>query len=132
LARLSADTLLRTATMATLGGALLVWWDPGMGLGLLGLVGLGFALAPIYPTLIVETPRRLGQSDAPSVIGLQVGAAYLGTAAVPGFTGLLATRAGLEVIGPCLAATAAALLLLYELARRRAAASNRAPAFPAT
>jgi len=117
--RLAADTLLRIGTLGALAGTLLVWWDPGMGAGLLGLAVLGFALAPIFPTLIAETPAHLGPSHATSAIGLQVAGAYLGTAAIPGLTGLLATRAGLGLIGPCLVVTAGMLLVLQEIARRR-------------
>lgn len=125
--RLAGDTLLRVGTVGALVGSLLVWWDPGTSSGLLGLAGLGFALAPIYPTLIAETPRRLGQIHATSAIGFQVAAAYLGTAAIPGLTGVLASHAGLAAIGPCLFGTAAGLLLLQEAARRPPAPDRREP-----
>lgn len=115
--RLAPERLLRLGTCGALFGTSLIWWDPGMGSGLLGLAVVGFALAPIYPTMIAQTPVRLGSSHATSAIGFQVAAAYLGTAAIPGFTGLLATHAGLLVIGPCLVGTATILLLLQEIAR---------------
>ena len=123
--RLAANALLRIGTIGALGGALLIWWDPGFGAGPVGLAALGFALAPIFPTLIAETPARLGPPHATSAIGFQVAGAYLGVAAIPGFTGLLATYAGLEVIGPCLVATATVLLLLQEIARRLHAGTSR-------
>jgi len=115
--RLAANALLRIGMLGALAGALLIWWDPGMGAGPAGLAALGFALAPIFPTLIAETPARLGRAHATSAIGFQVAGAYLGVAAIPGLTGLLATYVGLEVIGPCLVATAVVLLLLQETAR---------------
>jgi len=115
--RLPGDALVRLGSIGALIGALLIWWDPGMGAGFLGLAALGFALAPIYPTLIAETPKRLGPSHATSAIGFQVAAAYLGTAAIPGLTGLLASQAGLTVIGPCLFGTALVLFLLQEITR---------------
>lgn len=89
-----------------------------MGTGAVSLAALGFALAPIYPTLIAETPRRLGSPPAATVIGFQVAAAYLGTAMIPGLVGLLATGAGLAVTAPCLFATAVVLLLLLEVVTR--------------
>jgi hypothetical protein len=46
-----------------------------------------------------------------------VAGAYLGVAAIPSLTGVLATYAGLHVIGPSLVATAAVRLLLQEIAR---------------
>lgn len=126
--RLAGEALLRMGTIGALGGAVLIWWDPGKGTGLLGLAALGFSLAPIYPTLIAETPRWLGPSHATSAIGFQVAAAYLGTAAIPGMIGVLATHAGLALIGPSLVATATGLLLLREVASsRRAAAPPAGP-----
>ena len=113
--RLSADALLRAGAIGALGGTLMIWWNPVPGSGVLGLAVLGLALAPIYPTLVAETPGRLGPSHAASAIGFQVAAAYLGTAAIPGLTGLLAGRAGLGVVGPCLVVVAAALVLLHEV-----------------
>ncbi len=116
--RLSGDVMLRLATTGGVFATLLIWWDPGTSLGFFGLAALGFALAPIYPTLIAETPARLGPSHATSAIGFQVAAAYLGTAAIPGLIGVLAGHAGLAVIGPCLFGTAVVLLLLQEASRR--------------
>jgi fucose permease len=130
--RLAANALLRIGTLGALVGTLLIWWDPGMGAGLLGLAALGFALAPIYPTLIAETPVRLGPSHATSAVGFQVAGAYFGTAAIPGLTGLLATHAGLGVIGPCLVGNAAVLLLLQEVARRRRTNAPEAAGPPLT
>jgi len=89
--RVAAETLLRAATLGAVASTLLVWRDPGMGLGLVALAALGCCLAPIYPLLIAETPRRVGRPHAASAIGFQVAAAYLGTAAIPGAAGLLAT-----------------------------------------
>ncbi len=116
--RIDGAAQLRIGTIGALAGALLVWWNPATGVGFLGLALLGLALAPIFPTLIAQTPSRVGPTHAASAIGFQVAAAYLGTAAVPGLTGVLASRGGLTVIGPCLVATALVLLLLQELAGR--------------
>lgn len=116
--RIAADRLLRIAAVGAVVATLIIWCDPGMGLGAASLAALGFALAPIYPTLIAETPRRLGALHAAAAIGFQVAAAYLGTAMIPGLVGLLATRAGLAVIAPCLFATAMVLLLLQEVVTR--------------
>jgi fucose permease len=126
--RVAAGAMLRTATLGAVASTLLLWRDPGMGLGLLALAGLGCCLAPIYPLLIAETPRRVGTAHAASAIGFQVAAAYLGTAAIPGVAGLLATARGIGVVAPCLFSAALLLLLLHELARPGAPAP--APARP--
>ncbi len=118
--RVAPATVIRGAAAGAVVSTLLLWRDGSAALGFMPLALLGCCLAPIYPLLIAETPRRVGASHAPSIIGFQVAAAYLGTAAVPGVTGILATIEGLAVVAPCLFATAAALLLLQEVAHRRA------------
>ncbi len=120
--RVSPRVLLRAAlALAPVGGAL-VWAAHGGALAVLGLVVLGAALAPVYPLLIADTPRRVGERYAAHAIGFQVSAAYLGVAAIPGAVGLAATWHGLEVVGPALLVVALAVLALHEgmlLARSR-------------
>ncbi len=67
----------------------------GLALGL-----LGFALAPIFPLMVLETPRRVGPTRANDVIGYQMGATTLGVMVLAGGGGLLAGAVGVAVIGP--------------------------------
>ena len=122
-----AELLLRVAMLAAPITAALIWSGPTPIVDFVGLVGLGFALAPIYPLLISATPRRVGAEHAANAIGFQVAAAYVGTAAIPGLIGIVANRAGLEVIGPFLLATATVLLVLQELALHHASRLRSAP-----
>jgi fucose permease len=125
--RCSNERLLRWSMAGAPLAAAAVWLG-GDGLtSMLGLAALGFLLAPIYPLLIAETPGRLGAQHAPQAIGLQVSAAYLGTAALPGSAGVAARALGLESIGPFLCATAVALLLLHEVALRWGPPPHPAP-----
>jgi fucose permease len=110
------STLLRLATLGAPLATLPVWSGAGSVTSFMGLTGMGFCLAPVYPLLISETPKRLGPSSASVAIGFQVAAAYLGTTALPSLVGLLASRNGLKVIGPFLLAAATILLLLQEIA----------------
>jgi predicted MFS family arabinose efflux permease len=75
---------------------------------------LSFSLAAIYPGLMAETPRRVGEGRAAHAVGFQVSAATLGFALLPGAAGLVGERLGLEAIGPLLAGFALVLLLLHE------------------
>lgn len=77
------------------------------------LMGLSFSI--IFPTLLSDTPRRVGRQHAATVIGLQAAAGSVGSAVVPGLAGVLAARLGLEVLGPFLLATAFLLLVINEL-----------------
>ena len=118
--RVSAERLLRVAMLSAPVPAALIWWGPAPIVGLLGFVGLGFALAPVYPLLISATPPRVGAAHVANAIGFQVAAAYFGAAVIPGLIGIVAHRAGLEVIGASLFGTAVILLLLHEVTLRHA------------
>ena len=97
---------------------------PGLPLPGAALPLLSFSLASIYPGLMSETPRRVGDRLAPHAVGFQVSAATAGVAAVPALAGVLGEWWGLEAIGFVLVACALAMLLLHErlvaLADRRA------------
>jgi fucose permease len=111
--RAGPDRLLRGAMVTALAGAVL-FASTGGPLGRLGLVLLGASLAPIFPTLMSRTPDRVGHHLAPHSVGFQVGAATLGSAAVPALFGLLAAAAGIRTIGAAVAAVALILLVLHE------------------
>ena len=116
--RVPPRSLLRAAlAVAPVGGAL-VWSADGATRAVLGLVVLGAALAPVYPLLTADTPRRLGARYASHAIGFQVSAAYLGAAVIPGAVGVAATWRGLDVVGPSLVAVGLAVFALYEAASR--------------
>jgi len=129
--RWSAVTLLRIGTLGAPIAALAIWLAPRWGLDHAGLLLLGGALAPIYPLLIAGTSDRLGVRFATHAIGFQVAAAYLGTAFLPGATGVLARRHGLEVIGPVLLGASLILLALHETALRRGKRARYRGAAPA-
>jgi len=54
------------------------------------LIGLG--LAPIFPALLHETPRRFGKQVSQTIIGYQMAAAYVGSALAPPMVGLILNR----------------------------------------
>lgn len=74
---------------------------------------ISFSLAPIYPGLMAETPRRVGAA-ALHAVGFQVSAATLGIAAVPAAAGAIATELGLPAIPPLVVVCSALLWLLHE------------------
>jgi fucose permease len=124
--RVGIVTLLRVAMLGSVCGAALIWWNPtDIRAGFLGLALLGFALAPIFPLSISNTPRQIGARHAPNAIGFQVAAASLGIAVWPGLGGVLAERLGLEIVGPFLLVLAVIMFVLYEAFVRRGARRSR-------
>lgn len=123
--RVRIDLLIRGCLLVALAGIVLIAFSPSSALNAIGLVLAGLGLAPIFPCLMTQTPRRLGQAAAFHAIGFQVSAAMIGAAALPGAAGLLAQHRGLEVI-PLSAAGLAALLLLLHTAVTRMPAGDAA------
>lgn len=59
---------------------------------LIGLVLIGLGCAPIYPSIIHETPRSFGVENSQSIIGIQMASAYTGSTLMPPVFGFLAER----------------------------------------
>ncbi|KFE61035.1 MFS transporter [Hyalangium minutum] len=121
--RVGQARMLRFATVGALVSAV-IFAIPGTSWGVVALPLLSFSLASIYPGLMAETPRRMGEQLAPHAVGFQVSAATLGVAVLPSLAGILSERFGLEVIGPLIACCALMLLVLHE---RLIALADRAP-----
>jgi fucose permease len=123
---------LRLCLIGSILGALLFWLEPTRALSLVGLMLIGFSLAPIFASLISLTPARVGLEHANSAIGFQFASAGLGGAVLTALVGILASSVGLEVIGLAIVVLAVILLALYEgfirMSRRRPAASGGKPA----
>ena len=126
--RIGTVRLLRAGTAGAVAGAAIAAL-PGAPLAVaaLGLTTLGLSIAPIYPALMGETPRRIGRDVAMHAVGFQISASTLGVAALPALAGLLGDRLGLQAIPLLVLASALAFLALHEtmvaVADRRGVAS---------
>lgn len=112
--RMDTNRLLRINLLAVAAGTALIWLNLTHWLTFAGLAVVGFALAPIFPLLVLETPRRISARFANSAIGFQVGAAGIGLSVFPGLTGIFAERFGIESIGSSLLLWAVLLFGLHE------------------
>ena len=115
--RLGPGRVLTASVWAALAAAL-VFAIPGTPLWLvvLALGALGFALAPIYPLAMHDTPRRFGSAGA-RLVGRQVAAAAVGIATLPWLIGAVAEHVGLVWLPAQLLVLALAVIVL-ERARR--------------
>jgi hypothetical protein len=64
----------------------------------IGLAMMGFFLAPVFPLLIGETPRRIGTHRANHLIGFQIAAANIGAVTLVAAVGGAVEGVGLEVV----------------------------------
>ena len=96
--RLGDETLIRICFLSSVAGALLLFLNPSDSLSFIGLLGIGFGLAAIFPILISQTTERVGPQHAANAIGFQVGCAGLGGAVLSGLGGIVAEHGGPESI----------------------------------
>lgn len=61
------------------------------------LVLIGFGYAPIYPSMMHETPKRFGKTASQTVMGLQIAFAYMGTTFMPPLLGFVASKTNIVV-----------------------------------
>jgi fucose permease len=114
IARVGTVRLVRLGTVFALVGAVLFaapFFAPLV--NAFGLALVGAALAPIYPGLMSETPRRTAAAAAHAV-GFQVSAATAGMVALPALGGWLADRAGLDATAALIVFCALGVLALNE------------------
>lgn len=71
-------------------------WYAAMG----GIFVFGLGCAPIFPSMLHETPRRFGTEASQSVVGIQMACAYTGGMIMPPIAGLIAQYVGMWVY-PC-------------------------------
>lgn len=116
--------VLAGAFPAILAGACLFAMNISWELNLAGVLLLGLANAPIFPSLISLTPENTGKEHTSTAIGLQISMAMLGGALLPGIAGFVSDRFGLEIIPIVFAVAATLLAIFYTAGTRRRSSSG--------
>jgi MFS family permease len=117
-ATLGRAAVLRTGMALAPLAAALVAWGPAWPVTYAATALLGFAFAPIFPTLIAVTPDRVGRKFAAHAVGFQIAAAAAGIATFPGVIASVARQTGLEIVCTYLIAATLAIFALHELVMR--------------
>lgn len=88
---MSNKMLIRTGEITILiGGLFLLLPLPDI-FSLLSFVLIGLGCAPIFPSMLHETPARFGDEDAQNIMGFQMAVAYMGTSLLPPLFGAIAS-----------------------------------------
>ena len=90
-----------------------------------GLVTVGLGCAPIYPSIIHETPLNFGRGLSMALTGVQMAAAYIGNVLFPPLFGLLAQYISISLY-PWYLLAALALMAVMSAALHRKTAAKRA------
>jgi len=89
------------ALLSTLGAAALLLPLPH-GLLKLAFVFIGMGFAPIFPSMIHETPVRFGKENSQYIIGYQMASAYIGIGFLPPLMGVAARQTSMAIFPPFL------------------------------
>ena len=111
--KVNDQNMIRLGQALIAAGTVLILLPAGQGTLFAGLITVGLGCAPIYPSIIHETPLNFGREVSMSMTGLQMATAYVGTCLVPPLFGLLA-----QYVTPALYpwALAAILVLMFAMA----------------
>lgn len=92
--RFTNRQMIRLGQVLALIGSL-VFLIPAMEAMLIGLILIGLGLAPIYPSMLHETPIRFGTDRAKRLMGFQMAFAYTGSTFVPPLFGLIVSQSSI-------------------------------------
>lgn len=109
-----------------LAGLVLIFLPAGNTLLFAGLIIVGLGCAPIYPSIIHETPANFGRNLSMSMTGVQMAAAYVGTTLLPPFFGLLAQHITMGLFPWYLLVALVIMTVSSEIMHRKTAAHREA------
>ncbi|MGL1893978.1 MAG: MFS transporter [Spirochaetaceae bacterium] len=87
--KLNNRQLIFYGTIISLVGVLLLLLNLPNQITGAALVLIGIGLAPIFPSMLHETPKRFGKKLSQKIIGYQMAFAYMGSAIVPVLLGIM-------------------------------------------
>jgi fucose permease len=104
---------------AIIGGGIIVLVLPfGNSTLLPGLFMIGFGCAPIYPSLLHETPKNFGEEYSQAIMGIQMASAYIGTTLMPPTFGWLASHLGFNIFPIFIGIVLAIKIIMIETLNR--------------
>lgn len=92
--RFTNRQMIRLGQILALIGSL-IFLIPSTDAMLIGLICIGLGLAPIYPSMLHETPKRFGPVRAKRLMGFQMVFAYTGSTFLPPLFGLIVSQTSL-------------------------------------
>ena len=119
--KISDQNMIRLGQALIAAGVVLVLAPLGQGTLFAGLITVGLGCAPIYPSIIHETPVNFGRDVSMSMTGLQMATAYVGSCLMPPLFGLLAQYVTPTLYPWFLAVILALMFVMAESLHRRTA-----------
>lgn len=95
--KLSDKAMIRLGQGFAASGILLLLLPLGSVVMCVGFVMIGIGCAPIYPSLLHETPMNFGADLSQAIMGMQMACAYVGSTLMPPVFGMLAELIGIKL-----------------------------------
>lgn len=90
--KFSNAALLKSGTLLAVAGTVLLMLPLGGYIPLASYILIGLGCAPLFPSMLHETPVRFGNEHSLDIIGVQIATAYLGTTLLPPLFGFVASE----------------------------------------
>ncbi|WP_312105796.1 MFS transporter [Lachnoclostridium sp.] len=95
--KLGNKKMIRIGQAIAFLGTILMLLPLGNLSALFGLTLIGLGCAPIYPSLLHETPNNFGADKSQSIMGMQMACAYIGTTIMSPLFGVIADKISISV-----------------------------------
>ena len=119
--KLGDRQMIRLGQVLMAGGLALIFLPQGGAVLQAGLLLLGVGSAPIYPSIIHETPANFGRELSMAMTGVQMAFAYIGSLAMPPLFGLLAQYVSIALYPWYMALLLLVMFLTAEALHRKTA-----------
>ena len=84
-----------------------------------GLFMIGLGCAPIYPSLLHETPKNFGEENSQAIIGIQMASAYIGTTLMPPIFGWVASQISFNIFPVFIGIILVIKIMMIEVLNRK-------------
>jgi len=84
-----------------------------------GLFMIGLGCAPIYPSLLHETPKNFGEEYSQAMMGIQMGSAYIGTTLMPPVFGWIASYMSYNIFPIFIGIILAIKIIMVEITNKK-------------
>ena len=115
---LNSKTLIRMGQGLISSGVIMLFFVSGWG-NLVAILLIGLGCAPIYPSMLHETPNRFGKENSSALMGIQMASAYIGTTFVPPMIGLISDKLSLKIYPVALLALTIIMGISSEIINRK-------------
>jgi Fucose permease len=127
--KINNNVLIRIGELTIAVGIVLLFLPLPALCALIGFILIGLGCAPIFPSMLHETPVRFGKQNAQAVMGFQMAVAYIGSTFLPPLFGFIASNTSISLLPVFVLIYIAALLTSSEWVNHILAKKMEKPSF---